>query len=275
MSKRVELLIGFFLLLPLFDVLHAQWPKIAFIWRALANWRLLLLLTCLPCGAQFGGFTDQPYLAALPVSDGLPPGIGWRWKSSALSTGLVSIWTDSIRGYNLAQSASGNRPTNDVNGVTFAASKWLDATNLALVCSSSSSAKDCFMVIVKFDAVTEQYILGENLGGAYAGLSTLTRWYNPNAPWGLTATGQWIDFLYAGKSGTVYQTYTNGVVGNSTTTGSYYDSTVVKVGSLSGNNANFKGQLKEFIVWTNVVGFDSTAVSNIHYYATNTYGFSP
>ncbi len=210
----------------------------------------------------------------MPVpDDALPSGIAFRWKASTLADGAVNLWTDSLTGNNLFQSSGGNQPTKDANGVTFATGKWFDSTNVTLRCASGVDALDTFLVICNLDSTAEGYLLGVG-NNSWMGVSGSTQWFNPNGPWGTPVTGQWVDLVYAGWDGANYNSYTNGVIGNSGPAGSLYNSTVQYVGRVTGGGY-FKGKVQEVIVWTNVVGFTSLQVSNIHWYSTNTYAYTP
>lgn len=236
------------------------------------------LIVC-PCPAQFN-YSDLAFLANgnKAASDPLPAGIGFRWQYESLPDGVVSNWVDSVQGYSWVQGTDASRPSKGANGVTFTTGKFLIASNLLRCDSTSGGMKDCFLMIVSFDdASVEQVIVMDTAGGQeFAGVSGALKWYNPNVPFGAPVNSQWVDWLYAGTNfgTTKFRTYTNGVVGLDDVSGSIFSATVTRIGR-STPGAYFKGKMKEFIVWTNVVGFTTTQVSNIHYYATNRYSFTP
>ncbi len=236
------------------------------------RWLLILILFSFSADAQVlrrrAMMTRESDVPTLPF----PASMGYRWEYTNLVNGAVSSWPDSIVGALLAQSSGPAQPTKDANGITFGTGLWLDATN-ALNCGTAGAALDVYLAIIKINNTGEGYLIAEG-NNPWAGITSANKFYNITAPFGTPATGQWIDYVYAGKDGSNYKHYTNGVVAYSDASGTERTGNITFVGKIT-LGFNFKGTLKDLIVWTNVVGFDSLTVSNIHRYCTNRYSFSP
>lgn len=231
---------------------------------------LCLLLSAL----AFGAAAQSPsvLLFGRRPAPLLPAGIGYRWEYTNLVDGAVSSWADTIVGSTWVQSTGGSQPTKDSDGVTFASGKFLVASNL-LRCETAADALDCYLAIIKIDTLTPSYLIAGGGSETWLGIALGgTQFYNQVGPFGSPGAGVWIDYIYAGFNGGIHRHYTNGVVADSDQP--EYAGTVAFIGQGLGG-FNFRGVLKDLIVWTNVVGFDSLTVSNIHRYATNRYSFGP
>lgn len=237
---------------------------------------LCLLLSALAIGASAQSPSVLLFGGAATASISLPSlsSIGYRWEYTNLADGAVSSWVDTIAGNTWVQATGGAQPTKDSNGVTFASGKYLDATN-TLNCGSGP-ALDVYVAIVKLNGLSEGYLIANGNPEAWMGINSGSQFYNQGGPFGSPGTGYWIDYIYAGKNGSVYQHYTNGVLAVSSSSQPEYSgapSAIGRLGSIA--CCYFPGVLKDLIVWTNVVGFDSTTVAAVHRYATNRYSFSP
>ena len=259
--------------------------------------RLLLFSAfCIPIylfAQGFGSFThDQPFFSKDRISaqsdtnNPLTFGIAYHWVASDLSNSPVDTWTDRIQGIPWVQTTAGNRPTWTTNGVRFtSASSQYFTTNGGTgmnwkLGTGGSAHGDALLIIIDRASLGEKYILGKSINTPFLGVSSDaggTKWYNSGANWGSTTTCQWYDYLFAGtNAGTgLYVHYTNGVVGLSGNPLSFGQPTWFGRLDFGGY---WDGTVKELIIWTNVGffnGFTSAQVSNVHFYATNTYKYSP
>ena len=233
---------------------------------------LLLFVCCCTAFAQFGALTDQPFVAGdSSVDQLLSFSIGYHWDYTNLSDGAVSDWIDSASGYHWTQASGASQPTKDSNGVTFAGSHWLDASN-TIRCSTAPDNLDVFLVVLKVDTFPGGTILASG-NQVDLGFDS-SQWYNPAGYWGTIVTGVWIDYVYAGTTVITPYHYTNGVVAKVSDV--LHSHTLSYVGRITaGTGAYFNGKVKEVIIWTNVTGFTTNQVANIHQYVTNKYGFAP
>ncbi len=209
------------------------------------------------------------------ISSLLPDGMSHRWRASDLNSSPVSIWTDSIQGYNWTASGSA-RPTWDTNGVTFNGSNNdLAVTNII---SSTVGLNQSWLVVLKLSSTTSgQGIMSQAASGGEVFLATDTggKLYSANytIPGGLGIST--FDLLTAKVTNAVpYTVFTNGVslISNGFP---FNDSvTILHVGSYDGASGFGSFVLKEAIQWTNVI-WTVDQVSNVHYYVTNTYGVTP
>lgn len=235
-----------------------------------------LIVLCLGLSVT-GSFAQSPSVLlfgrnAIASTPTLPSSVGYRWDFTNLADGAVSSWADSIAGNTWVQSTGGSQPTKDSSGVTFTSGKHLDVTNV-LNCGSAGSALDAYLVIIKVNTLQEGYLIAAG-NNVYMGIGGGLQYYNQASAFGSPATGVWVDYIYAGKDGANYKHYTNGVVALSSGSGTEYAGALTHIGRISAG-LNFRGVMKDLIVFTNVVGLDSTSVSNIHRWATNRYNFSP
>jgi hypothetical protein len=243
---------------------------------------LLLAVGWTSIGQTFIGRPLKPLSAGFDYL--LPPGMKHRWRSSDLAASLspgnaVSIWTDSISGWNWTQSNAPERPTYTTNGVAFVSPSYLAVTNLIPTTSSIQN----WLVVLKHNVTTAPQIV---VGRAFSGGNIFLGFGNDANGWYEQATGNSaitpigtnkISFLAAKTTNAVaYQAYTNGVSGWSAAFGWNNispNNLTYQIGSGIGN-AYFNGNLYEVIIWTNAT-FTASQIANIHAYCTNVYGITP
>jgi len=139
---------------------------------------------------------------------------------------------------------------------------------------AGASFGGALLIILDRASLGEQYVLGKISNLSIIGFATGNKWWQMGASFGITTTGQWYDYLYAGTnfgSGS-YKSYTNGVAGPGT---DYLNSGQPDWFGRLDYGGYYDGTVKELIVWTNVLGFTATQISNIHWYSTNTYNYGP
>lgn len=257
----------------------------------------LLFLSLSICGQGFGGYeTDQPFLSGgpgtglLPIDSLLPTGISNDWDSSTTTNGIITDWVDKIQHFHWVKGTI-SAPTNFGHGITFTLTNQLISTNISVDLASPGhdACLAIFNVIGKntnnFSDITLLLGNGYASGELLLGFANTTANYyspfvgNPGRPTFDIIT----DFLWAGWTGGTGKAYTNGtlmVTGDWGNGGGGLGTTISVVGdagynSGTGNTAQFYGDLYRFIKWTNVVGFTTIQVSNIHYWAKTVYGITP
>ncbi len=245
----------------------------------------ILLPICL-FSQGFGIFSrDQPFFAkdistVSSPTNSLLAGIGYWWVASDLTNSPVTTWTDRVSGFILKQPTVANQPTWSTNGVRFAvASTQYLVTNgsppIVWRLGPSVDYGDAILVILDRASTGDTTVIGPTTpGGRILAFDFgANAWDNGSgSQFGITTTGQWYDYLYAGTNfAGAYATYTNGVLAF-TGAASKHSPHIFGGGS---SGASFDGTIKEIIVWTNIAGTTSLQASNIHWYATNTYKYSP
>lgn len=238
------------------------------------------LLPILSMGQGFG-FSDHVYLSPVPrvtVSGTglLPPGMLFWYVANDLTNTPVSVWTDRIQGYNWYQTNASAKPTWATNvGVTFdGIQQFLYASNGVIPKAAGDGA---FMLVCKFaDTGGSQMVLCDTFSGGaiIVGKNTADKLYSFSAgtigPMGTTT----FDLISAVTNvSSQFEVLTNGVPGWFGS-GAWNRASLTHVGSGDGNGFG-KVTINEFIVWTNTMVFDPATISNMHYYATNTYPHSP
>lgn len=233
---------------------------------------LLALLLAFGASAQLPivPFTVPSSAAASPTNV-LPSGIAFWWKTNGLSGARVPLWTDSIQSYNWAQSTVNNQPLWDGDSVQFWGTNNMVVTNLT---ESTWSV----LVILKF---RDTGGLHEAIGGGTTGAGI----YFANIVSGQLYAGAGsapalttavYDMIGAKTTATPqFDLFTNGV--SAWNFGASWNSTVTisRAGSTTVPAWFFNGFIHEFIIWTNQPVWTSTTVSNVHWYATNTYPHVP
>lgn len=219
----------------------------------------------------------------------LPFGMKYWWKATDLSNSPVSIWTDRIQGYTWVQSNTNYQPGWDAsNGVKF--NNTIQPTNVLIGTNVSiSTSIEPWLIIFQYHSTAggDRPVLAE--GGSTHFLDMCNPGFLIHFVYGCS----WLpwntfraDIISANKSFNKHWTMTNGVeclidtsqfnslggpnqtMGASDQGGGAYISSYVDV--------------MEVIVWTNTLAgvgqtnyWDATTVSNVHWYATNTWPHSP
>lgn len=244
----------------------------------------LLLLSCLPCFAQFG--VEQPMfqLTSTQFAPTDIQGLAYWWNSVDLTNNVTATnWIDRIQGVVLTNGNLSARPTNSVYGVGFGGSTFL--TNSVLGGGPIAAPLSYFM-IVKW---TDPNNTLSPITGYGTGASTL-RVYLASKTWADTfASGcRWVEARGASTKITCLGAGTASVPTNSVitlsgcfdggATGNYYTNGVLsfsagsqtftfdQVGHESDGNF-FKGYINQILVYTNFLS--ATSVSNLNYYATS------
>lgn len=211
----------------------------------------------------------------------LPPGIAFRWKASTTTTNArVPLWTDSIQGYNFSQSTVNNQPTNNNGVVQFYGTNYFVATNFTSGTSGAATEWNFLLVSDFRDVASSQMVLGNTIAGGnmYVAMSSPPNIYNGIN--GGNAMGPMYAITYdiiSARTGVgTTQTYTNGINGQTLSVAWNGNTPITGVGATGAGASKFNGSIREFIVWTNSGGnWTSLQVSNVHYYATNTYPHTP
>jgi hypothetical protein len=258
-------------------------------------WRLILLLAlCVSVEAQeFGSFGDLPLLSSSSTAPTnninilLPSGIAHDWDWATTSAGSVTDWVDKVQSFHWVGVLSGavTSPTNSGDGVVSNLTNRLTATNWTP--NLPLGGQDAILAVFKPSGKMTNNFSDETLllgnGSASGELilgfnNTTVKYYDPSVgtlvhpPFDLVS-----DYLLGGSNGGHENNYTNGVLMTTTTYGGIPIS-LIGNGGFNGGTANwsqYKGSLYRVIHWTNVVGFTSVQVSNLHFWAKTVYGISP
>jgi hypothetical protein len=221
--------------------------------------------------------TGLPFLAPNAIASSAPtnsipgaPALALWWVASdtlVFGTNIaVTNWTERVNGVQSKQGDASRQPTNSLLGVGFGGAQ--DLTNVSTLTSHSNT----FFVI--YEATATAPIANVLGGGGYGFSLASLEWYESGTPLtklsSAVSLNQVKDFVWNGTN----TFYTNNVV--SATGISLPGIGFTNIGSAmpSTPNSFWKGYILEIAVWTNTV-LSAVNISNIHYYATNTYGFSP
>lgn len=240
--------------------------------------RLVLLLTMLILSTVRAGHpvstsdTSWPFTVSSSL---LPSGIWLRWRASDLSSSPVSSWSDEIQNWTWVQATGGNKPTWSTNGVAFNGSgQFMTTSNFTALTQSTNQS---WLIVSKFNSTSGgKILLGVNCGGGniFFGASSGALYDGNGNSISPAPVNILYDFLLTKTGTNTWQVYTNGISAWSHNYG-LNDGTIVNHLSLENSTGcTFDGLVQEILVWTNNL-FTSSQVSNIHHYATNTYGFSP
>lgn len=247
---------------------------------------LIPLLLCLRCFAQLPVIPATGGRVPPPIDSLLPGGISHDWDASTTATGNVALWTDKVSGWNWYQSTGTNQPISDGFGVSFYGTNVLQNTNMSIKLNgvSGTDAAVCVLRVYPPGTVPLMIIHGTCSGGdIFLGFyaSGGGTWYSAaggNPVGGQANTNTVCDFLWAGYNSGSDHTYTNGVLWSSQSLGDF----ATGGAGLDNIGKNFadactglRGTIYRFIQWTNVIGFTTTQVSNIHYWAQSKYGATP
>lgn len=242
----------------------------------------LLLLSCLPCFAQFG--VEQPMfqLTSKLFAPTDIQGLAYWWNSLDLTNNVtVTNWFDRIQGVVLTNGNLSARPTNSAYGVGFGGSTFL--TNSVLGGGPISAPVSYFIVLKWTDPNnTLSPITGYGTGGSalrtVLGSQTWANTFALGCRW-VEVRGSTTKITCLG--GGTASVPTNSIITlagcfNGIATGNYYTNgvqsysagsqtyTFDKVGSDDDGNI-FKGYISQVLVFTNFLSADN--VSNLNYYA--------
>lgn len=205
-----------------------------------------------------------------------------RLKSSDLPLNLaVSAWKDEVSNIYWTNANAGTQFTNSALGVFLDTGQFLESsTNFVAL-----GVNDEFLFIFNYVNTSAYETIfgdpnGESLIGLFVGAAGFGSVVTGNAVayWSKPALGDGVfhDCLTIGGNGISSTGYTNGVASLSYTPSGGFPR-INRIGNNQAGHADqYKGYIAEIIVWTNHTGaFSSTTISNLHYYATNTYNFSP
>jgi len=267
---------------------------------------LTLTAICLPLylfAQGFGSFShDQPFFANDSAAGGQTPeqialsAAVHRWVYSDLTNNApVTNWIDRIAGSVWTNGAIANRATNSSSGVFFDSSHYL--TNNWQSFPSNVAFGFIVNIVDPDDGGTVHPALlfdnGPSEGTTYGyrflfGGEQLQVWL-ANAGYDLTVGPYPIvgtkhtmlfDQAHIAGNNDVYF-WTNNVMSKTLTGGGSWATTAgiypYWLGQNRFRNSGPKMFINELWIWTNVVGSQLTTSvrSNWHYYATNTYGFTP
>jgi len=251
---------------------------------------LFLLLLCLSATAQPGPIplrSVDAWAAGIPYPQTITPAYYWTMADLPVG-GTVSNWVDRIRGLAWVTDASKNNPTNSSLGVWFDGTMCLTNSGTILKAKAHCS----LFVIVERTAqdnllkgiVSEKGFSGQGNIGAYSFVTTLATglaFAANTAVTGLTAgkdvkTNSFLTIVTDDNNGGSQTTvYTNGVLAVANL--AMPDPTAIDFNALGtdkGTAGRFLiGYIKELAWYTN--SLSSTVASNLNYYATNTYGYTP
>lgn len=255
--------------------------------QRIAIWLATLVITLAlwkVFGQGFGNFrSDQPYLARNYTSavsnsaDALPVGIGYWWNASDLSSSPVNNWTDRVAGVVMTNSGS-TTPTWTTNGVQFtrSSSQFLRTTSPITLYSTNAF----LLVVTRTGDVGDQWIIGhDSLSQTWIRWNSAMNWTTENE-FGFAASplNAVQDFIFRGMNigmGSQDQGYTNGILAFTSSSALMNTISFGYFGTYVDKNNYGDFLLKELIVWTNGRWASATAVSNVHWYATNIWKHSP
>lgn len=230
-------------------------------------WLTLAQVPTMPGGAV--PWYKKPTASSFTPKD--IPSIAYRWVWTNVSGSPVQSWRDEIRGDYFVQGTSAARPTTNASGVYFEADKYLVCSNFTRVLANTNA----FLLVFKLDGAA---------GGVYRSIfsdssaantiqvkntgilcNDAVDTYSSAVP-----NDTVIDWVFDGGD---QKNYTNNIISLSGKT--YTTATYTEVGTSTavGNAWTLKGWIAEFCVFTNILS--STSRSNLHWYATNTYSFTP
>lgn len=251
---------------------------------------LLAILCLLPtlCFAQgFGNFrTDQPFLGqdATSAASALLPVAEFNWTYTNQPAGDFTYWPDNIHSNTFTPYYSTTVPVFDATGLYWQTPTttrrmitnqwWPDCTNRAIAFIIRWDDNGAAANIAARSRYADSYF---NL---YKSVTTNLTYASSDILIPKLTFGQWYDLVMVCSNGGGSQFYwnfwTNGQVANSRTAVGNSNYIVVRLGA-AGNevtSGSFQGYIKELSTWTNVIDW-SLMASNFHYYATNTYGYTP
>ncbi len=252
---------------------------------------LAALLTPICLFSQgFGSFShDQPFFALTSSSSSpftpyqINPIHWWVHTDANTNNAKTNAWIDRIQGQFALQTTAGSQPFNTSTGFNFTATPYFSTTN-------NSGQPSVSMFILLFHATTDfQYPVAFGFGGDGFTLNT----GSTNLGWTGSAVGGsqfirkpptdvWMDVVsvVSTNSGLPYiLIYTNGVLQLSNVNNTAFLSVDgnVTIGARRNDGLQpFNGVIREVLFSTNnYTDGGSLAATNLHWYATNTYHYSP
>lgn len=233
----------------------------------------LMLASCVRVNAQFG--VEQPMFAMQSTEAPFTPksvsSLGFWWVGSDIpgnSTGtIVSNWLDRIQSAPLTNIVASSPVAT--NGIVYSkAGKVLyySPTNYVVTTTNHS-------LLAIFQVSSHQNTIlfagyGNNYGWRPQGDGKLY-YYDGGFNQISTTPTSWSDMLFSGTT-TNYTFYTNNIQA-STGTGGWSG---IRFWSVLEDAAGNNQQLREIMIFTNAV-LSSVQRSNIHWYCTNTYTYTP
>jgi hypothetical protein len=257
----------------------------------------IFLLAFLCIGQGFGPKIIKGPVQIGPVPNADPvttiPGLLHRWRYFTVTNQLpVTNWVDDICGDSMWQTNLDFAPTVTNNvGLYFANrydadpafchTNFLRCTNVTAYLTHDDSS--FFFVGNKFNAGNSGdetkvwtdgfygYRLTDNSGLGQLWQIRYASTYIELASGGPQQTNNVFAWLHIGSPHNSF--YTNGVLSvTNTGTGSSLDLTLLGSAGVSPSRYGFSGYVCELNVWTNTGSFTDANVSNLFWYATNTYG---
>lgn len=252
----------------------------------------LLLLSCLTC-------VGQPGPIALRSIDRCPPanptpciasftdpaqlnGLAWRWVASDATNGQYVI--DRIQTNIWIQNTGGNQPAKSGNHLNFnGTTSWMNITNVTLTFETNCSY---YLIISTSNNVTDEVFMGSQNNlvclcyiRVYDGGTDSTLWRSAQEAFGTYSSNTVHDFIYSASLGSRDREFINGTVVHTNSqispTATFSPFYVGKWVINGIGDVNFwKGSFYEMGVYTNKL-LTQDEICSLHYYATNTYGFTP
>ena len=257
-----------------------------------------LLIFLLSASACFGQLTVQqmePFFKGAGVPSVFYPtnlpGVWIRWWVASDNPTNITItnWVDRVVAAQLTNTLALS-PTNSALGMGFNGSTYLQWKDILTTDNNSSVTNVVFLIMQPITPSTDfsgvygirdvaQYSTGRGLmtrtTGAY-------QWNDGvfQADICKFTSGSYQDMAIVGPEATSTTSmlfYTNGILGFSAANAGWLTSRPHNVvGHNSNNNGNYKGLIQEMLVGTNIpIAQVTMVVSNLHWYATNTYHFTP
>lgn len=235
---------------------------------------------------------EQPFFASPVASGDIPSQAGillYRWVATDTTNSTVNTWVDRIQGNVLFQTngtANQGPPKSNATGVVFFGTNLLYSTNIIFNPSTNSLMLITADMDANLAAIARQ-IWGEistTIGFQLAdqGSGSDVQWYNGVTTFLLADFYSYPpntnDLLLFKPPNVTGVCYTNGVVSTTNThSGDFGPGLNLQAMGQSpgvGGNTRLKGAFKEICIWAGT-NFSAATISNLHYYATNTYKFSP
>jgi hypothetical protein len=205
-------------------------------------------------------------------------GLAFRWVASDASSG--QILTDRIQGNNWYQNTSGNRPTKTGNHLVWnGTSSYMNTTNVTLTFENNCSfylimnVTDNSSTVADAIFITASGSSNARIRPVHLGPPSMLFQVGGTGASGFYTALSTIDFVYAAAPSGHDNVYTNGILYYQNTS-TPQSGTEASVGQ-RGDGVNwFQGSFYEMGIYTNKT-LSTDEVCSLHYYATNTYGFTP